>query len=321
MMNRRNTLASIAALACLPSAQAQSFPGKPVTLMVPFAPGGAADITARLLAKGMADELGQSLVVENKPGASGIIAAEAVLARPADGYTLLLASPSITTAKWLFPRVPFDVGRDFTGVGMATRSPYVATVSDKFPGSRMADLVRLAKEKPGRVDYATAGSGTGPHLFAEILKQATGTFMTGIPYKGSGPALTALMAGEVQVYFDVLMSSLGHLASGKLKALGVSSRERMSVLPNVPTFAEQGIAGLDFYAWFGLVARTGTPDPVVQQLNTALNKVVRTPQFTTRVTQLGAAAAGGTSSAFHKTMVDETVYWGRVIKDRGIRAE
>lgn len=321
MLNRREALTSIAAMACLPSVRAQGYPGKPITLLVPFSPGGPADITARLLSKGMAEVLGQPLVVENKPGASGIIAAKAMLARPADGYTLLLASNTITTAKWLYPQVPFDVARDLRGVGMATRSPYVAVVGDKFSGNRIADLVRIAKEKPGRVDYASAGSGTGPHLFAEVFEQVTGTFMTGIPYKGSAPALAALMAGEVQVYFDVLMSSLAHLASGKLKALGVSSRERVSVLPDVPTFDEQGVRGLDFSAWFGLVAKAGTPDPVVRQLNAAMNEALQANQFTTRVKELGAAAGGGSPAAFQKTMVDEAAYWGRVIKDRGIRAE
>lgn len=321
MLNRREALTSIAAMACLPSVRAQGYPGKPITLLVPFSPGGPADITARLLSKGMAEVLGQPLVVENKPGASGIIAAKAMLARPADGYTLLLASNTITTAKWLYPQVPFDVARDLRGVGMATRSPYVAVVGDKFSGNRIADLVRIAKEKPGRVDYASAGSGTGPHLFAEVFEQVTGTFMTGIPYKGSAPALAALMAGEVQVYFDVLMSSLAHLASGKLKALGVSSRERVSVLPDVPTFDEQGVRGLDFSAWFGLVAKAGTPDSVVRQLNAAMNEALQASQFTTRVKELGAAAGGGSPAAFQKTMVDEAAYWGRVIKDRGIRAE
>jgi tripartite-type tricarboxylate transporter receptor subunit TctC len=321
MLNRRDILASIAGMACLPSVRAQAFPAKPITLLVPFAPGGPADITARLLTKGMADVLGQPLLVDNKPGASGIIAAEAMLARPADGYTLLLASNAITTAKWLYPRMSFDIARDLRGVGIATRSPYVAVVGDKFPGNRIADLVRIAKEKPGRVDYASAGNGTGPHLFAEIFKRATGTFMTGIPYKGSAPALTALLAGEVQVYFDVLMSSLGYLASGKLKALGVSSRERMSLLPNVPTFDEQGVAGLDFSAWFGLVAKAGTAEPLVQQLNAAMNQVVRSGPFTTRVKELGADAAGGSPAAFQKAILDEAAYWSRVIKDRGIRAE
>lgn len=321
MIKRRDMLASMAALTWSAAGRAQGFPAKPIALLVPFAPGGAADITARLVAKGMGDELGQPVVVENRPGASGVIAGEAVLGRPADGYTLLLASNSITTARWLYQRVSFDVTRDFRAVGMATRSPYVAAVSDKFPGGRVADLVRMAKEKPGRIDFATAGTGTGPHLFAEILKQQTGTFMTAIPYKGSGPALAALMAGEVHVYFDVLMSSVAHLAAGKLKALGVSSRERMPVLPNVPTFTEQGIRGLDFSAWFGLVAKTGTPEPVLRQLNTALGKAVQAPAFISRVNELGAFAAGGTHSAFQTTIVDETAYWGRVIKEKNIRAD
>lgn len=321
MFNRRDMLASMAALTWTTYVRAQSFPAKPIALLVPFAPGGAADITARLVAKGMSEVLGQPVVVENRPGASGVIAGQAALGRPADGYTLLLASNSITTARWLYPNVTFDVTRDFRAVGMVTRSPYVAAVNANFPGNRMADLVRMAKEKPGHIDFATAGSGTGPHLFAEIFKQQTGTDMTGVPYKGSGPALMALMGGEVHVYFDVLMSSLSSLAAGKLKALGLSSRERIPLLPNVPTFTEQGIPGLDFSAWFGLVAKTGMPEPVLQQLNAALGKVVQAPAFITRVNELGAFAAGGTHTAFQTTIVEETAYWGRLIKEKNIRAD
>ena len=321
MFNRRDMLTAMAALSWTASGLAQGFPARPITLLVPFSPGGAADITARLVAQGMGEELGQPVIIENRPGASGVTAGAAALARPADGYTLLLASSSMTTAKWLYPNVSLDFTRDFRAVGMATRSPYVAAVSDKFPGAHVADLVRMAKEKPGRIDFATAGAGTGPHLFAEILQQQTGTLMTAIPYKGSGPALTALMAGEVHVYFDVLMSSVGHLGAGKLKALGVSSRERMPVLPNVATFAEQGFRGLDFSAWFGLIAKTGTPEPVLRQLNAALGKVVQAPAFVTRVNELGASAAGGTHTTFQSTIVDETAYWGRVIKEKNIRAD
>ena len=321
MMNRRHLLAALPALAQARPGRAQAYPTRPLTLLVPFAPGGAADITARLVARGMTEALGQQIVVENRPGASGVIAGEALLARPADGHTLLLASNAITTTGWLYPKVSFDAARDFRGIGMATRSPYVAVVGDRFPGTRMADLVRLARERPGRIDFATAGSGTGPHLFAEILKQTTGTFMTGIPYKGSGPALTALMGGEVQVYFDVLMSSLAHLAAGKLKALGVSSRERMPVLPNVPTFAEQGLRGLEISAWFGLVAKAGTPEEILRQLHGVLARAVQAPAFVGRAQELGAAAAGGAYGEFQSTIADETAYWGRVIRERNIRAE
>jgi tripartite-type tricarboxylate transporter receptor subunit TctC len=321
MLNRRKTLTSIAAMACLPSVRAAAYPAKPITFLVSYSPGGPADYTARLLAKGMSEVLGQPVVVENKPGASGIIATEAMLARPADGYTLLLAAPTITTAKWLHPQVSVDVARDLRGVGIAVRSPYVAAVNNKFAGNRIADLVKAAKEAPGRIYYATAGSGTGPHLCAEIFMQATGTVMTGVPYKGSAPALMALMAGEVQVYFDVLMSALPHLAAGKLKGLGVSSHERVALLPGIPTFEEQSIPSLDVSVWYGVAAKAGTPEPVVQQLNAAVNRVVRSSDYIAKVKELGATAASGTAAEFHKTLVDETAYWGRVIRDRGIRAE
>lgn len=321
LWTRRTVLTTAVAAACACPVHAQHFPSRPVMLVVPFSPGGAADITARMLARGMSEELGQTIVVENRPGASGILAAEAVLSRPADGHTLLLASNSITTAKWLYLRMSFEVTRDLRAIGTAARSPYVAVVNEQFPGSRMADLIALAKARPGRIDFATAGSGTGPHLFAEILKQATGTFMTGIPYKGSGPALIALMGGEVQVYFDVLMSSLPHLSAGKLKALGVSGRERMPALPGVPTFTEQGLPGLEYSAWFGLVAKTGTPDRVLQQLNDALNRAMQAGALASRIAELGATAVIDTPAAFQRIIADETAHWGRVIRERNIRAD
>jgi tripartite-type tricarboxylate transporter receptor subunit TctC len=290
-------------------------------MIVPFPPGGAADITARLLAKGMGDLLGQPVVIDNKPGASGVIGADAMLARPADGYTLLLASNSITTFKWLYPNISFDPLRDFRGIGMASQSPYMAVVNEKFAGSEISDLIRVANERPGRVDFATAGAGTGPHLFAELFKQATGTYMTSIPYKGSAPALTAVMGGEVPVYFDILMSSQSFLASGKLKSLGVSSKERVPQFPNVRTFGEQGIKGLEVYAWFGLAVKTGTAEPAVQALNQALNKVVRSAQFVSRAKELGATAVGGTPEGFQATIAEDMETWGRLIKAKNIRVE
>jgi tripartite-type tricarboxylate transporter receptor subunit TctC len=318
---RKHLIVAALALAASAWSQAQPYPNKPMTMIVPFPPGGAADITARLVAKGMSDLMGQSIVVDNRPGASGIIGAEAMLARPADGYTLLLASNSITTFKWLYPNITFDPVRDFRGIGIALQSPYMAVVGEKFQGNEIADLVRAAKDQPGRVDYATAGNGTGPHLFAEMFKQATGTFMTGIPYRGSAPALTAVMSGEVPVYFDILLSSQPFLANGRLKSLGVSSKERVPQFPNVRTFAEQGIKGLEISAWFGVVVKSGTPDPVVQSLSQALNKVVRSSAFSSRANELGATAVGGTPDAFQATIAQDTATWGRLIKERNIRAE
>lgn len=321
MKLRRNLLVALLGMASAGWSAAQSYPARPLTMIVPFPPGGAADITARLVAKGMSDLMGQPVVIDNKPGASGVIGAEAMLARPADGYTLLLASNSITTSKWLYPNISFDPVRDFRGIGMALQSPYMAVVNDKFSSNDISDLIRAAKERPGRFDYATAGAGTGPHLFAELFKEATGTSMTSIPYKGSAPALTAVMAGEVPVYFDILMSSQSFLASGKLKSLGVSSKERVPQFPNVRTFSEQGIKGLEISAWFGVVVKSNTPEPAVHALNQALNKVVRSTQFVSRAAELGATAVGGTPEGFQATIAEDTATWGRLIKVKNIRVE
>ncbi len=321
MFNRRDWLISATALAASGVARAQSYPSRPITLIVPFAPGGAADITARAISQGLSEALGQPVVVDNKPGASGVIGAEAMVARPADGHTLLLASNSITTSKWLYPRISFDVLKDVRGIGMALKSPYMAVVSDTFRGQGIADLVRLLKERPAAVNYATAGSGTGPHLFGEMFQRQTQTSMLSVPYRGSAPALAAVLSGEVAVYFDILMSSKGLLGSGRLKSLAVSSSERLPQFPGIATFAEQGIPGLEFYSWFGVVARSGTPEPIVQRLSQALNGVVQDSRFSARAIELGAAAVGGTARSFQAVIERDTALWGQVIREKNIQPE
>ena len=321
MLSRRELLISATALAATGVGRAQTYPSRPITMIVPFSPGGAADITARAISTGLAEVLGQPVVVDNKPGASGIIGAEAVLARPADGHTLLLASNSVTTGKWLYPRISFDVLKDFRGIGMALKSPYMAVVADSFRGHGIQDLVRWVNERPGTINYATAGSGTGPHLFGEIFQRQTGTSMVGVPYKGSAPALAAVLSGEVSVYFDILMSSKGLLASGRLKSLAVSSADRLAQFPAVATFAEQGIAGLDLYSWFGVVAKAGTPGPIVQRLNEALNQIVQDRRFSARAVELGATSVGGSAEAFQAVIERDTALWGQVIREKNIRLE
>lgn len=321
MLRRREILVLGTSLGTMRLVHAQGYPARPITMLVPFAAGGAADITARAVSKGLGDLLGQAIVVENKPGASGILAAEALLARPADGHTLLLASNSITTSKWLYPQISFDASKDFRAIGLALKSPHMAVVSDRFAGSSIHDLVRMARERPGSVNYATAGSGTAPHLFAEIFQRQTGTSMVGVPYKGSAPALAAVLGGEVTVYFDILMSSKALLASGRLKSLGVSSAQRMPRYPAVPTFEEQGLKGLDLFSWFGVVAKSGTPEPIVRKLNAALNQTVRSAEFSTRADDLGALSVGGTTASFQKLIGDDTALWGKVIVEKNIRPE
>jgi tripartite-type tricarboxylate transporter receptor subunit TctC len=320
MLSRRDLLLAAAA-AGTGIARAQSYPTKPITMLVPFAAGGAADITARAVSKGLSEILKQPVVVENKPGASGIIAAEAMLARPADGHTLLLASNSITTSKWLYPNISFDAVKDFRGIGIAMKSPHMAVVSESFPGSSIQDLVRMAKARPGAIHYATAGNGTAPHLFAEIFQRQTGTSMAGVPYRGSAPALAAVMSGEVTVYFDILMSSKALLSSGKLKSLAVSSTERLPAFASVATFSEQGITGLDLSSWFGVVVKAGTPETVVQSLSRALNQTVKDSQFAQRASELGAVAVGGTPNAFQTVITEDTALWGKVIREKNIQPD
>lgn len=321
MLRRRDLLIAAAAAGGTGIVQAQAYPAKPITMLVPFAAGGAADITARALSKGLSDILKQPVVVENKPGASGIIAAEAMLGRPADGHTLLLASNSITTSKWLYPHISFDAVKDFRGIGMAMKSPHMAVVSESFPGTSIRDLVRMAKERPGTINYATAGSGTAPHLFAELFQRQTGTTMVGVPYKGSAPALVAVLSGEVTVYFDILMSSKALLSGGKLKSLAVSSTERLPQFASVATYSEQGITGLDLYSWFGVVAKAGTPETVIQSLNRALNQTVKDSQFSARANELGALAVGGTPQSFQTVISEDTALWGKVIREKNIRLD
>ena len=322
-IQRRHFIASTTAcwLASPPTVHAQAFPGRPVTLIVSFPAGGPSDVMARAIASGLSAEWRQPVVVENRPGAGAIVGTSAALAAPADGHTLLLISNVFTTARWLYPKLPFDPLRDFRAVCGLVRSPQMAVVGPRFPGNGLADLVRMARERPGGLDYASVGSGTLPHLLTEAFKKAAGIYMTHIPYRGAAGAHAAVMAGDVVTYFDVQFSSLALLRAGKVKSLGVTSRERTPQFPAVATFAEQGFAGFENYTWFGLVARSATPDALTQRLNEAVNRAMATPDFVELSASLGAMPTGGTSHAFQEVLVNDTARWGRLIRETGIRLE
>lgn len=308
-------------LAAAQTTVAQAFPAKPLRLVVPYPPGGPSDTTARAIASGMAAALGQPVVVENKPGAGAIVGSKAVLAAPHDGYTLLMGSNVLTTGKWLYPKLSFDAMRDFRAVAGVFRSPHMVVTAPGFAANGIQDLIRMAKAQPGHLDYASSGGGTMPHLGAELFKQATGTSITGIPYKGSGPALTAVMAGEVPVYFDIQFSAQALLKSGKLKALGVTGRERSPQFPQVPTLVEQGIKDFELYSWFGIVVPADVPDVVVERLNKAVNQAMDAPAFREQLNQLGAFPMGGTAQSFKAMMEGEASVWGPAIKRAGITLE
>jgi len=300
---------------------AQGFPSKPLHLVVPYPPGGPSDTTARAVAGGMAAALGQPVIVENKPGAGAIVGSQAVLAAPHDGYTLLMGSNVLTTGKWLYKKLPFDALRDFRAVAGVFKSPHMVVAAPGFMATGVQDLIRMAKAQPGKLDYASSGGGTMPHLGAELFQQATDTSLTGIPYKGSGPALTAVMAGEVAVYLDIQFSAQSLLKAGKLKSLGVTGRERSPQFPEVPTLIEQGLKDFELYSWFGIVVPADAPDAVVDRLNKAVNQAMQAPAFKDQLNLLGALPIGGPAQSFKAMMDRDTAIWGEIIKRAGITLE
>lgn len=321
---KTRTLIGLALLIVLgvaaPPGWAQSFPSKPITLIVSFPPGGPADISARSVADPLAALLGQPVVVENRPGAGAVPAMQALLAAAPDGHTLMLASNVLSTGKWLYKSVTFDPLKDVRAVIGVSRSPHLVVVSPGFEGSGIDDLIRKAKENPEKINYASAGAGTMPHLGAELFKQVTNTRMTHVPYRGSGAALPAVMGGQVDVYFDIMFSSTKLVQGGKLKALGITSLERVNTFPDVPTLHEQGVKGYELYSTFGIIAPGKTPDPVINQLNAALNKVLATPEVRARLANLGAIPMPGTPADFDKVIRDDYEKWGRIIQSAGITA-
>jgi len=324
-IRRRTALLAAASLglaALLPGqAAAQDFPSKPIRLIVPFPAGGPSDTTARSIAEGLGKILGQPVVVENKPGAGAIVGSELVLSQPADGHTLLMASNVVATGKFLYPTMSFDPLRDFRAVAGVFRSPHQVVVAPNFPGRNIQDLIAMAKRENGNMTYASGGSGTMPHLGAERFKQVTGVNMVHIPYRGSAPANTAVLGGQVPVHFDIEFSAQALLKAGRLRSLGVTSLQRSPQFPDVPTLDEQGIKGFELYSWFGIVAKTGTPDAIVAKLNGAINKAMEQPEFKERLDALGAQRIGGAPATFQTMINDDAKLWGDVIRKAKIQMD
>lgn len=315
------TVFTLAGIAAPPAALAQDYPGRPIRLIVPFPAGGPSDTTARSIADGLGKVLGQPVVVENRPGAGAIVGSEAVLAQPADGHTLLMASNVIATGKWLYPVMNFEPLREFRAVAGVFRSPHQVVVGLNFPAKNIQDLIAIAKREGGRMNYGSGGSGTMPHLGAERFKQVTGVGMTHIPYRGSAPANTAVLSGEVPVHFDIEFSVQSLLKAGRVRSLGVTALKRSPQFPDVPTLDEQGIKGFELYSWFGIVTRTDTPDAVVAKLNQAINEVMETPAFKERLAALGAEKIGGSPAVFQKMIQDDYKLWGEVVGKAGIKVD
>jgi len=310
------------ALSWAGTALAQQWPAKPLRYIVPFPPGAFNDTLARTLSTEMAKTLGQPVIVENRPGGNTIPATELAAKSPADGYTLYGAALPFSVIQSLYPKqVTFDVTRDFAPITLAGVTPNLLVANPNAPVGSVRELIAYAKANPGKLNYASTGNGTSNHLSFELFKSMTKTFVTHIPYKGSAPAVTDLIAGQVDVMFDNTPNVLPHVRAGKLKALAVSSKNRSSLAPDVPTVAEAGVPGYDVAVWFGVLTVAGTSREVVQRLNTEMVKILTSAEVKERFGKMGVEVVAGTPDHFSQFLKSEVARWAKVVQDANIKAD
>jgi tripartite-type tricarboxylate transporter receptor subunit TctC len=321
---RRKFLHLAAATAALPAisriAWAQTYPSRPVRLIVGFAPGGGNDIVARLMGQWLSEHIGQPFVIENRPGAGTNVATEAVVNAAPDGYTLLFVAPSSAINATLYEKLNFNFIRDITPIAGIMRIPNVMVVNPSVPAQTVPEFIAYAKANPGKVNMASPGVGTSVHLSGELFKMMTGIDMVHVPYKGSAPSLTDLLGGQVQVTFATMPSSIEFIRTGRLRALAVTTAVRSPALPGVPTVGEF-IPGYEVSTWYGVCARMGTPAEVIEKINKGINAALADPTMKARLADLGGITIAGSPNDFGKLIADETEKWGKVIKTAGIKAE
>lgn len=312
------------ALACtsaLAPVQAQTFPDKPIHIIVPLPPGGSNDVLARIVGQKMSETFGQPVIVENKPGAAGNIATDYIAKSAPDGYTIAIApNQTVAVNPVLYPKLPFDATRDLTGVTMMGRVPLVLVVAPQVKANSVADVIAMAKAAPDTLTFATAGSGSPQHMSAEIFKSMTGVRMTQVPYRGSVPALVDVLAGTVVMMFCPINSALPFIRNGKLRALGITGEKRLPLLPDVPTIAET-LPGYESDIWIGMIAPAKTPAPVVAKLNAELRRALALPDVKDKLAEQGIFTETSTPEAFTKLMADDQKRWAEVIKNANIKPE
>lgn len=322
---RRRLLALAAAIACgatLPAhGQGNAWPAKPIRLVVGYAAGGATDVLARIVAVKLGDNLGQPVIVDNRPGANSNVGAEVVARAAPDGYTLYVYTIANTINASLYDNLRYDPQKDFEPIGLIARIPNILVVNPKLPVQRVADYVRLAKASPQGVTFASSGSGSSIHLSGELFKMQAHLNMLHVPYRGSAPAVTDLLGGQVQSMFDNTPSALPHVQAGRLRAIAITSAQRSPLLPDVPTIAESGFPGFDVQSWFSLAAPAGTPRPVVERLNAALNKALAAPDVRQRLQDLAATPAPGTPEQLQGFIASEMKRWREVVKQSGAKPQ
>ena len=327
-MPLKNALVPAAALALALLANpcaAQPYPSKPIKIVVPFTPGGSSDILARAVGAELGKTFAQSVVIENIAGAGGSIGAERVAKAPADGYTLLMGHVgTLAVNPALYPKLAYDPVRDFAPVAWVARVPNILVVHPSVPAADFKQLIALAKSKPGQLNYGSGGNGSAAHTTTEYLKFQSKISLLHIPYRGTAPSVTDALAGQIQVLFTGAPALIAHIKAGKLRPLAVSSAARLDILPNVPTVAESGIAGLKGFEadqWYGIVAPRGTPADVVAKLNAAINAALTLPEVKTRLSSEGAYPTPATPEAFGKLIASDIARWAPVVKNAGIQAD
>ena len=310
----------VASFAFPSEAAAQTYPNRPLRLIVPFAPGGGTDILARVIGQKLTESMGQQVVVDNRAGAGGNIGAELTAKAPRDGYTILMVSASYAVNASLY-QLAFDPLRDLAPITQVATVPFVLVAHPSLPANNAKELIALARAKPGSLNYASSGTGSAPHLAGELLTMSTNTQMVHVPYKGGAPAITDLLAGQVQLLFSTVIQGLPHIKAGKLKPIAVASLKRSSALPHVATLDESGVAGYDVTNWFGVLAPAGTPAPILARLNAEIVKHLQSPDLAQRLAAEGAEAVGGTARDFERLIRRDIEKYTRIVKAAGISVQ
>lgn len=316
----RRIITCLAVTLCVATAHAQSYPSKAIRIVAPFAPGGGTDLIARVAAQKMTEALGQQTVVDNRPGAGGVLGAELGAKAPPDGYTFTLIAGSYSVNPSLF-KLNFDPVNDITAVIQLSQGPFLVVVHPSLPVKNIRELIALAKAKPAQLTFASSGAGSITQLATELFADMAGIKMIHIPYKGTGPALTDTMAGQVQMLFGSVGATLPQMSSGRLRAIAVTTAKRIAAAPDVPTIGESGLKGYEVILWHGLIAPKGLPKPILDRVNNELNKALQSKEMTDRLAGDGVSAAGGTPEQFAALIKKDIDVWRNVVKKAGVKAE
>ena len=300
---------------------AGNYPNKPIRFLVGFAPGGFTDVMARAIAGKLTENWGQQVVVDNRPGASTTIATDLAAKAPPDGYTLLMMTDNHVTNPSLFRKLPYDTEKDFEPITLAALAPFLLVVHPTVPANSVKELIAVAKSRPGKLNYGSGGIGAPGHLSGELFNTLAGVRVTHVPYKGATPAMTDMLAGQIQVYFGNLPVTIPHARAGRVRALAVTSGKRAGIAPELPTVAEAGVPGFELTPWYGVVTRAGTPKPIVAKLNREIVEILKTAEMRERITKAGAEPSGMTNAEFAKFLKSESAKWGKLVRDSGAKAE